>query len=247
VVQAEQGRARHRRDVDHADRGGRGGFGELPQDAVHQQRVPRGHDAAAEHDGSGQGGQAEAPHRRDGHDRDLVSETIDHGPGHRIAFIRRPQQHGREAGQVVVRDFALVDAGRYLLDPLHAEMAGQVASQHGIPAAAVLRAHRVPEHFEPQAETAAPVARDRAQGQVPGDAAVRRDADGVDTRAADHGDPPVRLVLVGQARPQDGEGVVDHRRGRAPRLSLYRLGVLSLLLRQVGVGQAGHRVPRDPA
>ena len=158
VVQAEQGRARHRRDVDHADHGGRGGLGELPQDAVHQPRVPRGDDAAAEDDGSGQGGQAEAPHRGDGHDRDLVGETVDHGPRHGIAFVRRPQQQGRQADQVIVRDFALVDADRYLLDPLHAEMAGQVAGQHGVPAAAVLRAHRVPEHLEAEAVAAAPVA-----------------------------------------------------------------------------------------
>src|SRR4029077_7954682 len=48
VVQAEQGRAGHRRVVNAADPGGRGRVGEPAGDAGHQRRVPRGHDAAAE-------------------------------------------------------------------------------------------------------------------------------------------------------------------------------------------------------
>ena len=140
-----------------------------------------------------------------------------------------------------------MDADRDLFDPLHTEVPGQVAGQRRVRAAAVLRAYRVPEHLEAQAVAAAPVARDGAEGQIPRDPAVRRDADGVDARAADHRDAPVRLSPVDQARTQDREGVVDHGGALAPSLGLHRRGVLRLLFGQVGVGQAGHRVPGQRA
>src|SRR4029077_9043689 len=160
-------------------------------------------------------GQAEAAHRGDGHDRDLVGQAVHHGTGYGVALVRSAQQDGRQAGQVVVGDLALMDPDRDLLDPLHAEVPGQVADQSRIRAPAVLRAYRVPELLEARAVAPAPVARDGAEGQVPGHPAVRRDADGVDARAADHGHAPVRtrslqpFDRVRQARTQDSEGVVD--------------------------------------
>ena len=243
VIQAEQRRAGHRRDVDHADLGSRGRLGELPGDAGNQQRVPRGDDAAAQHHGSGQPRKAQPAHRGGRHDRDLAGQALHDLPGHGVALVGRAQQYGGQADQVVVRNLALVDADRHLLDPLHAEVAGQVARQRCLRAAAVFRADRVPEHLEAQPAAAAPVARDGAESQVPGDPAVRRHADGVDARAADHRDAPVRLSPVDQARTQDGEGVVDHGGAVAPPLRLHRRGVLRLLFRQVGVGQAGYGVP----
>jgi hypothetical protein len=96
--------------------------------------------------------------RGDGHDRDLVGQAVHHHAGHGVALVGSAQQHGREAGQVVVGDLALVDADRDLLDPLHAEVPGQVAGQRRVRAAAVLCAYRVPEHLEAEAVAAAPVA-----------------------------------------------------------------------------------------
>src|SRR5207244_13592019 len=115
------------------------------------------------------GGQVEAAHGGDGHDRDLVGEAVHYRAGHGVALVGSAQQQGRQADQVVVGELALVDADRDLLDPLHAEVSGQVAGQRRVLAAAVLRANRVPERLQAQAVAATPVARDGAEGQVPGD------------------------------------------------------------------------------
>src|SRR5256885_909198 len=65
---------------------------------------------------------------RSGHDRDLVGQPADHGPGHLVAFVRRAQQQRRQAGQVISADLAFVDADRDVLYPRSEEHTSELQS-----------------------------------------------------------------------------------------------------------------------
>ena len=137
-------------------------------------------------------------------DRDhLVGELL-HDPGRDIVPRGLGENDRRELDHAALRDPPSVD----LLGERSRAVEPEVP-RHGVlearaRPASVLAPGGYPERLEPDVVPAAPVAGDPAERREPNPAAVRRDADAVDARAADDRDAPAALG----ARAKDRECVV---------------------------------------
>src|ERR1700722_14969471 len=131
-VQPEQGGARDRRHLHHADLSAGRRAGQPFGDPAEELRVTGGEHPAAQHHGNRRPAEAEPPDHRARHRDDLVGQPADQVAGDLIPLGGRGRQRRGPALQVVFGDLAQVDGHRDVADLGQAEMAGHHVAQGGL-------------------------------------------------------------------------------------------------------------------
>src|SRR6266508_407140 len=104
LVETQQRRAHHRRDVEHADPGVRGHPVEAVFDALQKVLIAGGEDPPAQDDVHVEPRHVETTDRGAGHPDDLVGLTIDDASSDHVALRRRPEHDRRQLDDPALRD-----------------------------------------------------------------------------------------------------------------------------------------------
>ncbi len=201
-------------------------------DPVDESLRKRSEDAAAEHDGDIQTGDAETSDRAADPRHDLVRlavEDVDRGV---VAGDCRGNHDRGKFSQPVVMEPALMEGDRHIAGPSLPEMAGDIAPEDGRACAPFLRSHCGAECGHPDVGPATPIAADLAEREESGPPTVGGEPHAVDTRADDSRDAPSFV----RAGAKDCKRVVGYRvvRGAAELVDGPLQG--AFLGRQVGSG-----------
>ena len=147
-------------------------------DAVDETRWKCGEDAAAEHDGNLQTGDAEAANRGDGERHDLVRLPVEDFDRGEVAGLSRSNDDRCQFAQSLLVEPTLMHGYRDIGGPPCSKWSATSRRSLVGPATSVLRPHGGAERRHADVGTAAPVAGDlrRARQTWPGDhrASVRR-------------------------------------------------------------------------